>query len=267
MKIPILIALTLFMPISTLLANPADLAWEAYLAGDFDSVEFIVSSSISDSALTFQDQARLYLALGCSDAMQGRDRTASAAFEQSLLLDPENKLTAADIPPPVWRLYQPVLKRLTTDSRSTIINLPEESQTNLNSAQRDTVVKYIGVAHSSPAIVKSLVFPGWGHYTEERGRWKLFASAELLLVAGWVVMWDQSSRAHDSYISETNPTKMSDAYDKYNQMYRLTWGVGVAALANYFIAQWDFFSAPPPVELGIKQSPTNGLMLGLNITW
>ncbi len=267
MKIPILVVIALLIPACGLLANPADLAWEAYLAGDFDSVEYIVSSSMSDSTLSLQDQARLYLALGCSDAMQGRDRTASAAFEQSLMLDPENKLTAADIPPPVWRIYQPVLKRLTDDSHSAVIKLPEDNATSLSSTKRDTVVKYIGVAHESRAIVKSLIFPGWGHFAEERGRWKLFAGTELALVAGWVVVLSQSDQAHEAYISEIDPAKMGDAYDKYNSLYRLSWGLGCAALANYFVAQWDFFSVPPPVRLDLKQSPTNGMMLGLNITF
>ena len=90
------------------LSGPAEEAWEAYLAGDFETVEAIVTESVADTSIDIKAHARLYLVLGCSDAMRGRDRTAAAEFEQALILDPTIKLTAADIPPPVWRVFKTV---------------------------------------------------------------------------------------------------------------------------------------------------------------
>jgi hypothetical protein len=241
-------------------ANPADLAWEAYLAGDFDTVEYIVSTAISDSTLSVQDQARLYLALGCSDAIQGRDRTASAAFERSLILDPDNKLTSADIPPPVWLLYEPVLKRYIKANReSTVIeDLLGNGQ---EPVQVDSVVSYIGVTHSRNAVLKSLVFPGWGHYSEGRARWKIFAGTQGVLLSGFAVALYERDRARDKYMREVYQPNMASAYDRYNRAHRASYGLGAALVVNYLVAQWDFFTVPPPMTIKANGLSTGGMQI------
>ena len=109
--IGLIIAVSGFLSAS-LMAGPANEAWEAYLAGNFKLVEGIFNESIADTGLTKEEQARLYLALGCSDAMRDRNAIAATSFETALNLDQKLNLTASDLPPPVWRVFHPIQDRI-----------------------------------------------------------------------------------------------------------------------------------------------------------
>lgn len=238
-------------------AGPAQEAWEAYMAGDFETVEAIVTLAVGDTGVGIKEHARLYLALGCADAMQNRDRTAAAAFEQALILDPTIKLTAADIPPPVWKVFKPVWDRFNQAGRLTLPSTADTTNSfKAAKAALDTLIQYVGVSHEPSTAMKSLLFPGWGHYVEGRPEGQWHAAAQLLLTAGWITGLILTDGVREDYLRADTEEEISSKYDQYNNLYRLTWGLGVAAAANYLFAQWRFFSAPPPVEfqIGFDQS-------------
>jgi len=227
--------------------DPAAEAWQAWLAGDFVRVERLAALSSADTALTSQQRARVGLALGCSEAMRGREAAATSAFGGALELDAFEGLTQADLPPPAWRLFEPLrAKRLRELNAASSPSLPMAPyQAAALSAAPDTVRLYQPLYHRRSAAVQSLVFPGWGHLAEKRSRGWLLAASEAAALAGFVWSFTAAGSARDDYLNARGDA-IDDRYDRYNRYYRLTWGFGIASAAIYLYTQADFFIAPPP---------------------
>ena len=237
-------------------AEPGDEAWEAYLAGDFNRVEQLVINSKTDANLDSTQRARLYLALGCADALRGRDATAEKAFENALSFNPHLKLSASDLPPPVWKLFQPIKDRFALKPSYLLPDKIPKDTVRIVEFKFDTT--YIPEPHfrSSSVTLKSLIFPGWGHLAEGRRRGYLFAGVEAIVVSGLIISVVETSRTRENYLSARDPVEMKDKYDAYNRSYQITWGLVFLAVTNYLVAQIDFFTAPPPVHLSLYGSPT-----------
>jgi len=263
--IPVIIAAFILLSTSTVKAEPADDAWEAYLAGDFDLVAEIVSVAIADPTISNKERARLYLAIGCSDAMRGRDASASAAFEQTLTLNPSLKLTAGDLPPPVWKLFQPVHDRLV--ERRAVDLIPADTLIrSIIPVPPDTVRQLVPFTRPIKTVLKSIAFPGWGHLSERRRRGLIFSGVEAIAIIGWVWATVNADQAREDYLRVVERDKMESSYDKYNRYYQLSWGLGITALATYIAAQVDFFAKPPPLSLSIQNQPNMQQNIAVTLT-
>jgi len=241
----------LLLTISLSAGSPADSAWNAYLTGDFDRVETIVFDALKDSTLSNRQIARLYLALGCADAFRKRDAAATAEFEAALTLDPKINLTESDLPPPVWKLFAPVRKRIPFDTplppRDTLANRREQPEKVV--VRSDTLWVHQPVYHESGSVVRSLILPGWGHLQEGQSRGWLFMAGSALLTAGWVTAGLQEQNARDDYLSARDPSDIQTTYDSYNQWTKVRQGFMYLTIAGYLVSQWDFFSNPPDLTL------------------
>jgi len=241
--------------------EPADSAWNAYLAGNFDLVEEIVFTAIKDTTLSDNTLARLYLALGCADAFRKRDAAATAEFEMALSLDPKLNLTEADLPPPVWKLYSPVRERIPVPTVTSAIPLRDTTKAVPTVVRMDTVRVFTPVMRDNGAVIRSLLYPGWGQVSEGSGRGWLWMGTETLLVTGWIVSALLESRAHDDYLTAREPQTITDRYDSWNNVSRLRQGFMYFSIAAYLAGQWDFFSSPPP----LSPNGNGGLSVGFKL--
>lgn len=240
MKRNIWIVLT-FIPLISYAAPSHEQAWNAYLSGDFNRVEQIVSNAMSDTSQSSEELARLYLALGCADAMRGRKAAATASFEQALRLFPNLNLGSSDLPPPVWEVYQPVMIRMLEELDANTSPKPETLKSKIT---RDTLLVYKPVFFSRTSVIKSLVLPGWGHINEGKSYGKWIMAAEAVLVTGWLITAHQSNLAREKYLKEKNEERIPSLYERYDRYYRLTWVFGSSAIGLYLSAQFDLFSRP-----------------------
>ena len=253
----------------TLLAYPAGCepvedAWNAYLIGDFDKVEKIVSAALKVIDLPDSDRAMLYFTIGCSDAMQGREISANSAFEKALDLDPALRKKSVDLPPPVWELFYPIQERIVLEKASEMgVSDPIVSDEVFR--EPDTVKVYIPIIRERKTILKSFSYPGWGHLSEGRKSGLVYCSVEALSVIGLFWSGIKTVEERDDYMKETDVKRVQSEYDEYNLYYNLTWGFGLAAAVTYIAAQIDFFSEIPPTSLSIGNNPTGSKMLTLSI--
>ena len=173
-------------------------AWNAYLAGNFEQVEQLLTAAVEDSSLSDVQLARYYLALGCSDAMRNRSTSATTAFERALDLDPSIKLTSSDIPPPVWQLFEPVRNRMpyTKDQPEISDEILEQIRKSAVDTVRITDTTYL----KRSAIVNSLIFPGWGHLKEGDRKGWIFMGTEVALLTGWVASSVLTVKAREEYM-------------------------------------------------------------------
>ncbi|NQT34553.1 hypothetical protein HQ587_05140 [bacterium] len=239
--------LSLILIASSLRAGPAEEAWEAYLAGDFELVERIVIKAKDDIDLDSTQLGKLHLALGCSQAMRGMDAAAMTSFEMALLFDRSIDLSPTDLPPPVWKLFKPVHDRMllyaSTLPTGVEITDPKFSDERL---RIDTLLIVEPLIHEPSATLKSLVFPGWGHLSEGRNSGFLFTGIEAAALTGLLISTLAADRARDDYLTARSEPEISDRYSTYNRYYQLSWGFALIAISNYLIAQVDFFTTSPP---------------------
>ncbi len=230
--------------------DPAGAAWEAYLTGDFTRVETIFRAAVEDTSISDRQLARVYLAMGCADAMLKRAPDAATMFETALKLDPRMRLTDSDLPPPVWRIFQPIQERIVRAGVDTL-KVPAEPRVSRSAPPPDTDRELVPYRRGRAAVLKSLAFPGLGHLSEGKRRGFIYMGIETLAVGGWIASMVAADRAHDDYLKARTPREISTRYDRYNRLYRLSWGFGLVAAGTYIIAQYDFFSRPPPVGVAL----------------
>ncbi|MFH0765936.1 MAG: hypothetical protein V2A61_05905 [Calditrichota bacterium] len=241
--------LSLLLTIGEGAVNPADQAWEAYLSGDFTLVDNIAAVSLNDSVLSPQAKSRIYIAWGCAEALRNRKAAAAAAFERAFNLNPDLHYTAADLPPPVWQVFQLVQERLGRRSEPTIlppISTPAIKEVIIH----DTVRVNVPVLHQPAAILKSLAWPGWGHIDEGKSRGWTLAAVQAGVTAGFIGSLWVTIETRDDYLSAREEGDITRKFNRYNDAYRAAWVLGAAALTSYLYTQWDFFSSlPPPLRV------------------
>lgn len=248
--IGIIIAVSGFLS-TNLTASPAEEAWEAYLAGNFSLVEKIFNESVTDTTLTQQEQARLYLALGCSDAMRGRDAIAATSFETALNLNPKLHLTASDLPPPVWRVFHPIQEKLSEQPIVDPVAIEDKTESNTEPS-RDTVRVYLERKRDRITTLKSLLLPGWGHIAEGNPRGYYVAGSQIALTSAFIWAVIKSRQTHQDYLNSREEGDISTSYKRYNDYYRLSWGIGAAVVLGYIAAQYDFFNSMPPMDITVN---------------
>jgi len=92
-------------------------------------------------------------------------------------------------------------------------------------------------------ITRSLLVPGWGHYyagQKHRANW-LLAGALITMPASFYFTWD-SFKKENSYLSETDPSKIEGLYSRYNRAYKFRNGFLSAYLALWIYSQFDVLS-------------------------
>ncbi len=260
----IFLVLLLFLSVIPLRSEPVEDAWNAYLIGDFDKVEKIVSSSLKLPDLSDSTRAMLYFTVGCSDAMQGRDISAISAFERALDIDPGLRKKSSDLPPPVWEIFSPIQEKAASVRTSIIVEAgPVFSENTINNP--DTLKVYVPVMRDRSTILKSFSFPGWGHLSEGRKKGLVFGSIEALSVMCFVWSIAKTADERDDYLRENDVNQIQSEYDEYNLYYKLSWGFGLSTAITYIAAQIDFFSTLPPASLSIENSPSGHNLLQLSI--
>jgi hypothetical protein len=218
--------------------NISDKAWEAYLRGDFAYVEKLVMSAIADNQITAEQLAKLYLTLGCADAMRGRSATATTSFEMALINDPTLDPSSLDLPPPVWNLFKPVRDRM-----------PRYLDSEREILVTDSIEVIKPVYRKRADVLRTFAVPGWGHLSEGRKKGLFYVGMETIAVTGLVISAVNLTRAGEDYHSARDAVIIADRYDTYNIYYQLTWGFIFLTAANYLAAQIDFFSTPPPITM------------------
>ncbi len=242
----------ILMAAQSFAAGSTNEAWNAYLAGNFGQVEFLVADAINDTLLSEKELAQYYIALGCSDAMRGRNAGATTVFELALTLDPTIKLTASDLPPPVWKLYEPVRKRIPEYNNQEELSIDSVRYEKV--IIQDTIKQFVPIYRDKSTIAKSFICPGWGHLSEDRPRGYLFAGIGMVAVSGWIASAIITDNYRSDYLAARDPDDVSRKYSKYNDFYRLTWGIATVSVVNYLYTQIDLLGKPPPISLDLSNN-------------
>ncbi len=241
-------------------ADAAEEVWDAYLAGDFARVAQLVQSAISDTALEAGKKAHLYFTFGCSNAMQGNNAAAAEAFKLAFAMNPRLHYESLELPPPVWKIFKSIQDSVQSQQQ---INLKPIPETAAKTTRIDTVRIVEPLYHGRSTVIRSLAFPGWGHLHEGSRRGYKYIIGESILLASLAYSLQMTWEARDDYSRSRSAADVERYYARYNNRYRISWGLGASAVALYLFAQWDLFSHPPAIT--VRSSQSGALELGLHL--
>lgn len=78
---------------------------------------------------------------------------------------------------------------------------------------------------STRNVLKSLVFPGWGHFSARRyTKGQVLLGMEIILIGSSLYYYDQSREYYDKYKKATNIVEMNDYYEDTKIPLRLSQG-------------------------------------------
>jgi hypothetical protein len=233
----------------------------AFAQSQFEKAELLALRILGGgSALTPDEAARLYLTAGYSAIMLGREDDARTYFAKALDAVPDLELDPVQVSPKFRVVFDEVKSQRPA-------RVPPEPVTNPQIMSRDSL--FAGVAASRKALLSNLIVPGSGQWLEGRKArglvcFGLQAASVGILV--WRLNELRDSRA--DYLAETDPARVSNAYDSYNRDYRSAWIAGLASGLVYLTVQADLIRLQsaqprtPAISVGLGKSQTLALRIG-----
>ncbi len=197
------------------------------------------------------DIVAAHLYLGFNFVLKGQNNEAKNEFLLALETLPSLSLDKVYVPPRLYNEFESVrLQFLRARQRFAI----QSQQVRL---ERNT---------STFGTVVNLILPGAGYFAAKQNELRgiiwtgLFAGSAALLFDSYIKMDD----SREKYLSESNPIKIEQRYDRYNEYYRYTIIWASSAAAIYIGAQLDYQVkgvriTSTPTIVGPAENPTIGM--------
>lgn len=194
------------------------------------------ADSIITNSVSFDTTARLELLRmkGIAHYSLKRQDKAQQAFLEILHLKNNYTMDAFDTPPKIIEFYNII--KTSYNSRKETIKEREISDTDTVKITRQEI-------DFKTALLRSALFPGWGHFTyneNKKGKW-LTLGALLTLPPAVYYIWD-SNRKEERYLNETDRTEIEKRYDSYNTSYRLRNIFLISYIGIWLYTQFDVFN-------------------------
>jgi hypothetical protein len=115
----------------------------------------------------------------------------------------------------------------------------------------------INVQRQKNSIIRSFLFPGWGHlYSGNLTKGAIISSAALVSLGSMIYFINHTNTLDNKYINETNETLIPSLYNSYNQSYKIRNILISSFILIYAYAQIDFLLLDgnnlPQIKLGIS---------------
>lgn len=239
----------------------------AFVDGRYEQVELMTLRILQgDAELTPDETARLNLTAGYALIMLGRESEARSYFNHALDAVPDLTLDPVQVSPKFRVVFDEVKA-----ARPAAVGSTDQESASDQSVQQNTFDRTTQQAvHVTPqSQVMNLIIPGSGQWREGhpvRGVLVFGLQAAALGVLIWQLNELDDSRG--DYLAETDPARISAAYNNYNDHYQAAWGAGVAAGLVYLAAQADLAFLTPaharPAALQVVPTPSG---MGLCLRW
>ncbi len=269
-RIATLVLLFVFCAIATAQSSPPPdlLAVDsAFVEGRYEQVELMTLRLLQgDAELTPDETARLNLTAGYALIMLGRESEARSYFNHALDAVPDLTLDPVQVSPKFRVVFDEVKA-----ARPAVVDNADQAAASDQSVQQNTFdQKPRQSMHVAPqSQVMNLILPGSGQWREGhpvRGALLFGLQATALGVLIWQLNELEDSRG--DYLAETDPARISAAYNNYNDNYQAAWGAGIAAGLVYLAAQADLaFLTPAQARTSALQVVPTPSGMGLCLRW
>lgn len=129
-----------------------------------------------------------------------------------------------------------------------------------------STIRYLRVYDARPAAAyRSMLIPGWGQiYKGQRTRGYVFMGMWGATAAGTITAHIIRHDREQSYLDETDPTRVQDRFDDFNRWHKLRNNLAIGAALTWFVSYLDalIFEGPdrPPQgpSLALSYRPVHG---------
>jgi len=211
----------------------------AFVAGRYEETEVLALRLLQTrSDLKPDEVARLNLTAGYALIMLGREDDARRYFSRALDAVPDLTLDPVQVSPKFRVVFDEV-------KAAHVQALPLADTT----ATPSMIEQTVRIAHPSrTALISNLILPGSGQWQEgHRLRGAAVFAVQALTVGILVRRVEQMRDSRAEYLAETDPARIAEAYDRYNEDFRAAWTAGILAGIVYLGAQTDLILIRPKI--------------------
>lgn len=235
----------------------------------YENFEYRHVIRLADSLLfqeaSFDTTARIELLTmkGVAHYTLKETNQANDTFLNILKLDPDHEMDLHKTSPKIVEFYNVIKKSYKTSQTEQEAEKPDTEQVPLQQSQRNVF---------RSALTRSVLVPGWGHYSYDkktRGRF-LVATTLLTLPPAIYYAIDTAGKEKD-YLNETDRNRIESRYQKYNTSFKLRNTFIVAYLALWIYSQADIMSVTsemqPSFSFTMEPFYANRTCTTLTFTW
>lgn len=179
-------------------------------------IDFTNNLLLSDTSLTKNDFIELHKMKAISYFSLAESDSARYVFIEILKMDPEFSLDPIRTSPKILVFFNGI-----KDEFNEIL-----SSAKLAEAEERTIIpseiEVFDHGRFNNSLIRSTVLPGWGHlFADENTAGLILTSAGTLNLGTLVYFIIDSDKKQNNYLNETDVTKISDKYNKYNTSYKI----------------------------------------------
>ncbi|MDP4192101.1 MAG: hypothetical protein Q8858_11085 [Bacteroidota bacterium] len=211
----------------------------------FDNFEFGRVITLADSVLlsveniSKEDRSELLRMKGISQYSLSDTIGAGKSFEEILMVFPAYSLDSLNNSPKIIAFFNSVKSRFRPPEKQEMKTSPNI----INTFPSVSLTEYNDRLKNS--LVRSIIFPGWGHlYYGNLPKGLILSSTAFASLSSFIYFLSDSKAKEKSYLNERDPFLISDKYDKYNSSNKMKY-ISLSAYALIWLySQADilFFS-------------------------
>ena len=192
-----------------------------------------------DSLLTSPNLIEISRMKAISHFSLAEELFARNCFNDILKIDPKFKLDPVQNSPKIISFFN----QIKLDYLQSQIILGDQSPVEQKINQSKKMFTLNPQKSMKSAMVKSMLFPGWGHINfDKKKSGILLISCTLSTLPLMVYYIFDTNKKEKDYLNETDFNEISNKYDDYNKSYKIRNGFITGYTLIWLYSQWDLFS-------------------------
>jgi hypothetical protein len=258
--------LTFFIILLMAVAHPQQKPDISNIRALYESFEYEGVIKLSDSVLTGKDNlnksdlTEILMMKAVSHYALAQEPLVRKCFIDMLKLDRNLILDSEKVSPKIVNLFNEV--------KNDFIQTVPEDQQNPNTRQEvtsqisnDPIT--IKLQDQKNSIVRSFLFPGWGHiYSGDITKGAIISSTALINLGAMIYFIIDANSKEKKYLNATNELNIKSTYDNYNKSYKtrnilIATMIGVYAYAQVDFLFWGRNTISDNIKLGFGENSSD----------
>ena len=236
---------------------------QKYVSFNYDEVVKLADKMISSGNYSSSQLTEIYEMKGMSEYSLGQELEARYSFEELLRLDPNFSMNPNRVSPKIVNFYNEI--------KVAYLNELEEERPILDSLRIIKQNMAIANENYKTAVIKNIVFPGWGHFQMgNTTKGLIYSILNVASTAASIVYIIETNNKESAYLNETDKNLIASKYSDYNSSYKTRNLLLAATIAIWISSQVDilFFTDIQTMSangIGSRFSPPSDLQFSFSL--
>ncbi len=224
----------------------------AELRASYENFQFEVAARLAEDlvqqqpSLSIDQLIEVHTLWGLIEYSQNEEQAARRQFEAALTLNPDLGLDSVLVSPKILSFFEEV--------RADFVSAQPGSEPNPGE------VRYMVVADPRPqALMRTFLIPGWGQwYQGDKRMGSILIGLWAGTLGGAGLAHQARSRAEEAYQAETNPDRIADRYQTFNNRHKARNALLLGAAGVWVFSYLDVLRSEPapPQDARLSLLPT-----------